>query len=112
MKFLKNLLLNINSRLSMKPIDIEFIDNGGWKLSCKYIDKYGKIWLAPYPFYVWSDRIEQIKQLPCYFDHNGDCLVCDCWSSECAWQRYLREDYRWESKEELEEMFKDNVSYE
>ena len=27
--------------------------------------------------------------------------------SECAWIRMHSEDYRWESKEELEEMFKD-----
>jgi hypothetical protein len=45
-------------------------------------------------------------EFPCYFDHNGECLICDCWPSECAYQRYLDQDYKWETKEELEEMFK------
>jgi hypothetical protein len=48
----------------------------------------------------------QITHLPCNFDHNGECLVCDCWPSECAWQRYLNQDYTYETKEQLEEMFK------
>jgi hypothetical protein len=39
---------------------------------------------------------------PCKFDHNGECLICDCWSSDCAWDRYLKKDYKWEGKEELE----------
>lgn len=44
-------------------------------------------------------------KLPCTFDHNGECLICDCWMSECAYMRMINKDYRWESKEELEEMF-------
>jgi hypothetical protein len=48
---------------------------------------------------------DKIK-FPCYFDHNGECLICDCWHEHCAYQRYLDQDYRWENKEELEEMFK------
>lgn len=48
-----------------------------------------------------------VKQAPCEFDHNGECLVCDCWPSDCAWRRMQNCDYRWESKEELEEMFKE-----
>ena len=44
---------------------------------------------------------------PCKFDHNGECLICDCWISECAYDRMLNKDYKYESKEELEEMFKD-----
>lgn len=47
------------------------------------------------------------KPLPCNFDHNGECLICDCWPENCAYTRYLQEDYKWETKEELEEMFKD-----
>jgi hypothetical protein len=47
---------------------------------------------------------EQI--LPCNFDHNGECLICDCWVSDCAYLRYLNGDYKWETREELEEMFK------
>ena len=45
--------------------------------------------------------------VPCQLDHNGECLICDCWISDCAYDRYLKKDYKWETKEELEEMFKD-----
>ena len=48
------------------------------------------------------------KGIPCDLDHNGECLVCDCWSSDCAYQRYLNEDYKYESKKELKKMFKNN----
>ena len=44
---------------------------------------------------------------PCNFDHNGECLICDCWPSLCAYERYLLGDYTYETKEELEQMFKD-----
>lgn len=49
--------------------------------------------------------MQPVKQ-PCDFDHNGECLICDCWHSDCAYMRYLKKDYKWETKEELEEMFK------
>jgi len=42
---------------------------------------------------------------PCNFDHNGECLVCDCSMADCAYDRWLKEDYKWESKEQLDEMF-------
>lgn len=45
---------------------------------------------------------------PCKFDHNGECLICDCWPEACAYRRYLNGDYSVESKEELEEMFNVN----
>jgi hypothetical protein len=51
-------------------------------------------------------------KIPCDLDHNGECLVCDCWISDCAYQRYLKGDYKYESKEELEEMFKDYITKE
>ena len=47
---------------------------------------------------------------PCNFDHNGECLICDCWPSECAYNRMLNDDYTYESKEELGEMFKDIIN--
>ena len=47
---------------------------------------------------------------PCKFDHNGECLICDCWLEHCAHDRYLNKDYKWESKEELEEMFEKEES--
>ena len=52
--------------------------------------------------------LDQMLINPCNFDHNGECLICDCWISECAWIRLHKEDYRWESKQELEEMFKEH----
>jgi hypothetical protein len=48
----------------------------------------------------------EIKKQPCSFDHNGECLVCDCWHQDCAYARMINKDYKWETKEELEEMFK------
>jgi hypothetical protein len=43
---------------------------------------------------------------PCNPDHNGECLICDCWLDNCAYGRYLNQDYTYETKEELEKMFK------
>ena len=45
--------------------------------------------------------------IPCKLDHNAECLICDCWLSNCAWQRLLNKDFTYESEEELKEMFKD-----
>ena len=50
---------------------------------------------------------EEIKK-PCNPDHNGECLICDCWLSDCAYDRWLNKDYSYESKEELNDMF-DNL---
>ena len=44
---------------------------------------------------------------PCEFDHNGECLICDCWAMDCAYVRWLNQDYKWETKEQLDKMFKD-----
>ncbi len=102
----------IASRFSMKRVGTTFIDSGGWNVLGEYVDKFGDHWIASYPFYPWSFRNKQAKKFPCKFDHNGECLVCDCWASECAWLRYLNQDYRFETQEELEEMFKPNISNE
>jgi hypothetical protein len=48
------------------------------------------------------------EDLPCKFDHNGECLLCDCWPDSCAYKRYLNKDYTYETKEELEKMFEIN----
>ena len=48
--------------------------------------------------------MNQNTTLPCNFDHNGECTVCDCWITDCAYARYLNEDYTYETKEQLEEM--------
>ena len=40
---------------------------------------------------LWNgDDIEvmgNIFQLPCNPDHNGECLVCDCWLSDCPFNK-------------------------
>jgi len=46
------------------------------------------------------------KEKPCKPDHNGECTVCDCLLTDCAYERYLNEDYSMETKEELEQLFK------
>lgn len=48
---------------------------------------------------------EDMNNIPCEPDNNGECLVCDAWPSDCAYQRYLKHDYSVETKEELETMF-------
>ena len=48
---------------------------------------------------------KNVKYIPCEPDNNGECLICDCWVSNCAYQRYLKQDYSVETKEELEKMF-------
>ena len=50
-------------------------------------------------------NIKNGVSLPCNFDHNGECLICDCWPDACAYVRYLNKDYKYETKEELEAMF-------
>jgi len=50
-------------------------------------------------------KVNKLINKPCKFDHNGECLICDCWSINCAWDRLYKCDYKYESKEELEDMF-------
>jgi len=45
------------------------------------------------------------QPLPCNFDHNGECLICDCWPSQCAYVRYVNKDYTYETKERLDKLF-------
>lgn len=94
----------------MQRIGTTFIHTQGWNLLGEYVDKFGNNWIASYPFYPWSFRQKTEKSRPCKFDHNGECLICDCWASECAWVRYLNEDYRFETKEELEHMFQETIN--
>ena len=49
-------------------------------------------------------------KLPCKPDHNGECLICDCWLSDCAFARLMNGDFRYESLDELIAMFKDFLS--
>ena len=65
----------------------EFI-NENYEGEVVFVDSgfYTKIYKNQYVG-VWSgDDIEvvgNIFQLPCNPDHNGECLVCDCWLSDC-----------------------------
>ena len=49
--------------------------------------------------------VGNIFQLPCNPDHNGECLVCDCWLSDCEFnkekveddlQKLVKEDPMWQ----------------
>lgn len=40
-------------------------------------------------------------ELPCKLDHNGECLICDCWLSNCAWIRLQQKDFNLETEKEL-----------
>lgn len=42
---------------------------------------------------------------PCKPDHNGECLVCDAWPSDCAWTRLMNRDFKYQSEKELVELF-------
>jgi hypothetical protein len=53
-----------------------------------------------------------LQKIPCVLDHNGECLICDCWISDCAWMRLQNQDYTYESEEELKELFKDYLKNE
>lgn len=45
-------------------------------------------------------------KVPCVLDHNGECLVCDCGIMDCAYDRWINNNYQYETEEELNEMFK------
>lgn len=49
---------------------------------------------------------------PCNLDHNGECLVCDCWLSQCALDRLRAGDFKYETLDELLVMFKDFLTEE
>jgi hypothetical protein len=40
----------------------------------------------------YFEVVGNIFQLPCNPDHNGECLVCDCWLSDCAFNKEIVED--------------------
>jgi hypothetical protein len=35
----------------------------------------------------YFEVVGNIFQLPCNPDHNGECLVCDCWLSDCQFNK-------------------------
>ena len=45
------------------------------------------------------------KEISCKPDHNGECLICDCWLENCAFERWKNKDYAYETEEELNKMF-------
>jgi len=44
---------------------------------------------------------------PCEFDHSGECLICDCWPSDCAFDRLFNGDFKYETFAELLVMFQE-----
>ena len=53
---------------------------------------------------------QQLNVGPCNPDHNGECLICDAWLSDCAFERLLNRDFKYENLEELLVMFKDHLT--
>lgn len=49
---------------------------------------------------------------PCKFDHNGECLICDSWPSNCAYDRLMDRDYQYESYQELIDMMDEYLTEE
>jgi len=47
--------------------------------------------------------------MPCIMDHNAECLICDCWPTQCAWIRLLEGNFKYETLDELLTMFKDHL---
>jgi hypothetical protein len=47
---------------------------------------------------------------PCKFDHNGECLICDSWPDNCAYDRLMNRDYQYESYQELIDMLDEHLS--
>jgi uncharacterized protein YdeI (YjbR/CyaY-like superfamily) len=43
-----------------------------------------------------NDVLDILNELPetppCKFDHNGECLLCDCWPDSCVWERLKTKD--------------------
>jgi uncharacterized phage protein (TIGR01671 family) len=77
----------------------------------KYEDFFGEvIWLedrasfgvkTKNAFETFEDLMDYMKyfevvgnifQLPCNPDHNGECLVCDCWLSDCVFIKKENKD--------------------
>jgi hypothetical protein len=52
--------------------------NNGWEMEDARL--YGTPLITNLPNF---EVIGNIFQLPCNPDHNGECLVCDCWLSDC-----------------------------
>lgn len=53
-----------------------------------------------------DEAIKQIREAaPCKFDNNGECIICDCWPSECAFERLVNQNYTYEDEEKLKSLF-------
>lgn len=52
---------------------------------------------------------KDIKTFPCDIGGNGECNLCDCTLDLCAYDRWLNKDYTYETEEELDKMFKDEI---
>ena len=45
------------------------------------------LWMYHLNDYEQIRVVGNIFQLPCNPDHNGECLVCDCWLSDCPFNK-------------------------
>jgi uncharacterized phage protein (TIGR01671 family) len=41
----------------------------------------------------YFEVVGNIFQLPCNPDHNGECLVCDCWLCDCPFNKKEQQNY-------------------
>jgi hypothetical protein len=62
----------------------------------------------PIWYHDTNELNDGMNKIPCKLDHNGECLICDCYIDECAYDRFINKNYKYETKEELEELFKDH----
>lgn len=53
-----------------------------------------------------------LNEMPCKPDHNGECLICNCWLSECHLHEHLNHKSTIKNQPELKnEQFNDTVKY-
>lgn len=41
------------------------------------------VYLSDFEYIVIGNRYEWPCKKPNSFDHNGECLICDCWATDC-----------------------------
>ena len=73
---------------------VVYTDNNGLQVSTyssfpKSNDRLGN---AGNPITVKCEVIGHIFGFPCRPDHNGECLICDCWLSDCPMVDLVKRD--------------------
>jgi len=73
---------------------VVYTDNNGLQVSTyssfpKSNDRLGN---AGNPITVKCEVIGNIFGFPCRPDHNGECLICDCWLSDCPMKNLVQKN--------------------